>query len=445
MMNKIKSAKVHLLKFLFIAPVLLVVLVSFRNYSSNKEKDYAGIVLDIGTYKPIAGVQIKEEKTGAITTSDANGYYSFSSGKNENNNLHFTFSKDGYADMFSSIQKQSSTGVSTKYVELVGMKVSENKEDRWGCFSKLNLINNKQDKQVSYSDAYALYQTFLNNPHTENSATFFERNKVQNLIWQTTPERIALIYLKNGTVEKYKINNENEYRKLIDKYGKLPFVPAAATKGSRSVYSTKIDIGDTVVSIKGTIDTTKLPNDFQWFLARNGNVKRLWWKENEVFIELKSGERENYSLNDKQSMTTAEKKYGKFPSPPPPPPKVNIEKFTPPAQKKQNTPTSISKAFATDSLIFSADSMVWNSNKKVMELYGDVALKQKGYSVIVNEKGGKNASEDVLLNGTIVQPGESIKTKNGESYSIRKLEPEEANKIYGTKGKRGVIEIVTLK
>lgn len=102
MMNKIKSAKVHLLRFLFVLPLLAVLLVSFREKISHLLHDdkvktgttvneeataptpqlqnmyVAGKVVDHNTYEPVGGVPLKlfvNNKLIATLQTDAEGYY----------------------------------------------------------------------------------------------------------------------------------------------------------------------------------------------------------------------------------------------------------------------------------------------------------------------------------------------------------------------------------
>lgn len=102
MMNKIKSAKVHLLRFLFVLPLLAVLLVSFREKISRLLHDdkikteaaineeaptpvpqlqtmyVAGKIVDQKTYEPMANISLKvliDNKLIATLKSDAEGYY----------------------------------------------------------------------------------------------------------------------------------------------------------------------------------------------------------------------------------------------------------------------------------------------------------------------------------------------------------------------------------
>lgn len=106
MMNKMKSARVHLIKFLFLVPLVAVVLLAFRNKlkdpatAATKEDkvSIAGLVVDASTRQPLAGATLycKEKNVSSIT--DENGYYLLQL-PFTNQELQFTLqvSKDGYA------------------------------------------------------------------------------------------------------------------------------------------------------------------------------------------------------------------------------------------------------------------------------------------------------------------------------------------------------------
>ena len=67
------------------------------------------------------------------------------------------------------------------------------------------------------------------------------------------------------------------------------------------------------------VNGVQLPNGFNEFMKRNKDVQNVHWKNNEIFLRLKSGKEERYDLNDAQSVKAAEAKYGALPQPPPPP------------------------------------------------------------------------------------------------------------------------------
>lgn len=79
MMNKLKNTKAHLLKFLFLIPLMTIMLLSFRQQSdiSDKVKLYtvAGIMIDNETMQPLADVAVSDSVSGGQAISDKNGYY----------------------------------------------------------------------------------------------------------------------------------------------------------------------------------------------------------------------------------------------------------------------------------------------------------------------------------------------------------------------------------
>ena len=67
MMNKIKSTKVHLLKFLFILPLIAILLLAFRDKLGSQNEngfDQNGLTPDGKTEKPLSSVVIKEPANG---------------------------------------------------------------------------------------------------------------------------------------------------------------------------------------------------------------------------------------------------------------------------------------------------------------------------------------------------------------------------------------------
>jgi beta-lactamase regulating signal transducer with metallopeptidase domain len=83
MMNRIKSARPHLLKFAFVLPLAAVLLLAFRSPLEKSSSPgpntitYAGIVYDVDTKLPIAGVAISDSISGKKTITDERGYFEF--------------------------------------------------------------------------------------------------------------------------------------------------------------------------------------------------------------------------------------------------------------------------------------------------------------------------------------------------------------------------------
>ena len=76
MMNKIKSARVHGARFLFVLPLLAVSLLAFRSYHGDAKTVWlAGIVIDAQTKQPLQGATVSLSGTLLSVHPDKNGYY----------------------------------------------------------------------------------------------------------------------------------------------------------------------------------------------------------------------------------------------------------------------------------------------------------------------------------------------------------------------------------
>ena len=104
MMNRIQSARVHLVKFLFILPLMGVLLVSFRGGVRRLLRtdgvpvvNVAGIVTDDVTYQPLMGVTVQDNTSGLSTVTDTRGFFKLRiPAKKDSVWLYLYTHKDGY-------------------------------------------------------------------------------------------------------------------------------------------------------------------------------------------------------------------------------------------------------------------------------------------------------------------------------------------------------------
>ncbi|WP_299704874.1 M56 family metallopeptidase [uncultured Pontibacter sp.] len=134
----------------------------------------------------------------------------------------------------------------------------------------------------------------------------------------------VVISLKDGGTEIYYLDSSKSIAALERKYGELPSTPPVTRRdktGQEPIYTSE---------------------DYEEFLIRNPNVKRVYWvpdeeasqesKVDRMVVELKSGGLESYRMVYKSEIDAAEKKYGKLPAKPARPPMVdNSELPVPPA------------------------------------------------------------------------------------------------------------------
>ncbi|ANI88723.1 hypothetical protein A9P82_05155 [Arachidicoccus ginsenosidimutans] len=107
MMNKIKTAKIHLLKFLFLIPLLGILLVSFRDVIKTSRNagtiTVSGIVVN-ENLQPLSNVSVEDNINHAKVMTDKNGYYSFKIQPNKNDKYKtlLKFTKTGFENFTTS-------------------------------------------------------------------------------------------------------------------------------------------------------------------------------------------------------------------------------------------------------------------------------------------------------------------------------------------------------
>lgn len=106
MMNKLKTSKIHVLKFLFLLPLMASVLLAFRSKLSNPDNNafsYGGMVINNESGQPMANVKVLELNSNTAVITDQNGFFSFKASDKiidhklsldgNTSSVHFTFSR----------------------------------------------------------------------------------------------------------------------------------------------------------------------------------------------------------------------------------------------------------------------------------------------------------------------------------------------------------------
>lgn len=226
MMNKIRSARIHLLRFLFLLPLLTVILLAFRSrHPESRGKDAvfvnaAGIVIALPDKTPLAGVSVRVHGTDLHTTTDANGYYHFHIPVTTDSvRIRLDFIKSGYESAGSERfwpRLRSTSGfidveslVSTAPHQPALFLVSPSFHD--------------EPVDPSYSDAKAELQRIL----TENQQWSHQKELQSEhpdigLFYATEDKQRRLVIHTDGTVERYGYPGTPGLAAMNDKYGALP-------------------------------------------------------------------------------------------------------------------------------------------------------------------------------------------------------------------------------
>ena len=158
MMNKVKTAKVHLVKFLFVLPLLAVLLLAFR-IAANKEGSnfpdqhatVSGIVMQSGSYKPLSNVRFTESFSQMQGTTDERGYYTFTIRVAAYpQKLHMLFTKEGYKNMESNATLSNNKNLNElNQAMFIGM-VQQTAGDLSSSFVHALMLPEKTGQQDNY-------------------------------------------------------------------------------------------------------------------------------------------------------------------------------------------------------------------------------------------------------------------------------------------------------
>lgn len=163
MMNKMKNTSIHLLKFLFIMPLIAVMIMAFRKEHSplvNKTMlSLSGITFDKITELPISGVTVRDSASGTQTISDRNGFYRLTVPVKSNFPLtiHVDYQKEGYPLSVPLISTLNS--ISDNMIIIEGL-VNERDKNR-GIKPALHVFSSSQPGSNSYSYALEKFESHI--------------------------------------------------------------------------------------------------------------------------------------------------------------------------------------------------------------------------------------------------------------------------------------------
>ncbi len=356
MMNKLQSARVHLVRFLFILPLLAVLLLAFRSQWDSEKKTetkeqkvyVAGLVVDAGTMKPLGNASIYVKEKNITAQTDSKGYYLLEI-PFENRPRSFTMlvTKPGYGSLLQTENWGNFTEDHiyqrySKSVEFFGLSPEGSKD-----LSFSNLVGNGNIlKDISFETVYPLLKQINNaaglpssnlsindTVPAPGSVNDLNEKGYQISITDTKGNCTVVVKDRNNKVVKRILltewsQKENYYEGL---YGALPPPPPPPPPpGKAAIYEVVPDVSATPGKlVKGVVleerrippappapaIPVKLPD----------HVKSISIQNDKAEVKLKNGITETYLFSDPAQEKAFEKKYGKLPEPPPPPPAKTVK------------------------------------------------------------------------------------------------------------------------
>jgi hypothetical protein len=236
MMNKIRSARVQLLKLLFLLPLAGVLLVAFRDrygdwWQPAKGQVYvnvAGIVFDLSSKDPLAGVMVRDSISGLQTTTDDQGFYK----------LHIPFLHDSmriglkfYRADYDSTGEGGFIPTLNHSIGVIYNMFLENPRHKFTGVFGMFPAQGPFPEDPGYPDAAAALHEAIE--WNDNYALYLKAEKDYGitLLYKSEDRPHDIIFLQDGTMEKYGYPGTPPLEAMEKKYG---FPADIFGNGSRS-------------------------------------------------------------------------------------------------------------------------------------------------------------------------------------------------------------------
>lgn len=357
MMNRLKSAKLHLVKFLFVLPLLAILLVAFRN----NEGWYQEIISDT-TKRPLRSadqelrlVHLKEfykinpSVKEVAWTADEEIVIYLKNGGRESYRLRNESEMQNFVSIYKAvptiISKPFPPAPPTADIEIVDeIEVS----DEQAVDEEITIVD-----EIAVEDLAIYHKEQLRYEHS--LAEFKKRNPdVDAVIWRNGQ---VILRLRNGTVENYRLSDSKDMERFGKRYGELRMPPSRLPRQPLKVIPPP---------------PPSLPE----------HVRSVETTGNKLVVTLKNGETETYDLDKPAEKAALEKKYGEV---------ITIGEL-PPAAPKQ---PAVVKPSAVEVSPNSAKS-------PVIHLEGSAA-EQASVKVIHNDNVQSMYADEIVVHGDIAQ------------------------------------------
>jgi TonB-dependent SusC/RagA subfamily outer membrane receptor len=229
MMNKIRSARLHLLRFLFLLPLLAVILLAFRGRYPKPGRhngpvfvNAAGIVIGLPEKTPLAGVTVQVTGTPLQAVTDANGYYKLRIPVTTDSiRIHLDYTKRGF-EPGSSERFWPTLRGTTGIVDVEGLtSTAPHKQE----FFFIAPGFHRQPVDPSYPDAAAELQRVLaENRQMRHQKEVLAEHPDIGMFYVTEDKKRRLVIHTDGTTERYGYPGTPSLATMDRNYGTLPWM-----------------------------------------------------------------------------------------------------------------------------------------------------------------------------------------------------------------------------
>lgn len=405
-MNKFKQTKVHLLKFLFLIPIIIVLLLSFRGRDGSiddiKIFTVAGLIFDNETMQPVADVYIADSISGSKSITDKLGYYELKIPvkKNEPLNIRFWYQRPGSKMVTNCGGMQTPSPVaSSNDIVLFGIVNKKEKGKGPGLYAWGAAKRDGETVVPNYGIVLEKFKLLLQSKSTDSIIA--ESSKPIQFI-NGIPYACSIS--GKAWFSKDELDGSPECKVWVD--GKVLSIEETNAKYTRFQFNGVGAMPRVNAKEKLNIDC---------------NVLVLFKEERPSFLD--NG---NNVDTTKKPITYIKRKDTISP-------KLNSQE----------------RDIVIDATYISADSFSWKSD--TLRFKGDVDVKviEKGKDMLMVKVNdlyiGANKAMYVLLNGNPYKYNNHYYARSGEKFKLVTFLPAQAIKKYGDKASAGAIEINTIE
>ncbi|GAA4329414.1 hypothetical protein GCM10023149_34100 [Mucilaginibacter gynuensis] len=367
MMNKVRTAKIHLLKFMFVLPLLAVILLACRNKLNTNDNGikYAVIFYDLETYKPIPDVEVKGIYKPVDASSEGDGYITVPYTVGKDNTLHVSlkFNKQGYIYAERRFAYPFNKEKPSSLIELIGLRKTASKNCK-SCYDFLATMSTAIHNDSLNTEAWAFYKSYKG----------FRSKAVKVMMKRDSAEKADTIVKQKAVPATQLIAQDSV---ITDKTkGRITLV------GNAVYNSADIRLMANVIQIEDSLKTLK-------------NALILINNKETTFNELKKMSAQKLQTVFIFGPAKAQPVFGER--------GINgvVEVKTFAADKKAAVKTNVSatqKVYSTT--VLRADSLTWKANMKTAITYGALSDKTISstapqYPTKLNSAVNKNPGKDV--------------------------------------------------
>jgi hypothetical protein len=229
MMNKLRSARAHLLKLLFLLPLLALLLTAFRDryagWLGSHGQIYvntAGIVVSLPDQIPLEGAIVRERISGLETTTDENGFYKLKIPATANASLrmHLTFTKEGYDSTY--FENFMPVIKETKGLLVPGGLVQKGVQMH-GVFIVGAMPNSKAaPADPGFADALENWERVKKTNEDLNRFMRAQKEHPEvSLFYETEDHQKEIVIHTDGTIERFGFAGSPALGELHQKYGDI--------------------------------------------------------------------------------------------------------------------------------------------------------------------------------------------------------------------------------